>query len=42
MPQTLESDRDRRLSAATDRLRGRFGKEAVLPARVAPKPRPAK
>jgi DNA polymerase-4 len=38
-PQGLESDRDRRLSAATDRLRGRFGREAVLPARVAPRPR---
>lgn len=38
-PQGLESDRDRRLSAATDRLRVRFGREAVLPARVAPKPR---
>jgi len=36
-PQGLESDRDRRLSAATDRLRVRFGREAVLPARVAPK-----
>ena len=36
-PQGLESDRDRRLSAATDRLRGRFGKEAVRPARVAPR-----
>jgi DNA polymerase-4 len=33
-PQGLESDRDRRLSAATDRIRGRFGREAVLPARV--------
>ncbi|HET7234428.1 MAG TPA: DNA polymerase IV [Longimicrobium sp.] len=38
-PQGLESERDRRLSAATDRLRGKFGREAVLPARVAPKPR---
>jgi DNA polymerase IV len=38
-PPGLESDRDRRLSAATDRLRGRFGREAVLPARVAPKTR---
>lgn len=38
-PQGIESDRDRRLSAATDRLRGRFGREAVLPARVAPKSR---
>jgi DNA polymerase-4 len=38
-PQGIESDRDRRLSAATDRLRGRFGRDAVLPARVAPKPR---
>jgi DNA polymerase-4 len=38
-PQGLESDRDRRLSAATDRLRVRFGREAVLPARVAPKPK---
>jgi DNA polymerase-4 len=38
-PQGLESDRDRRLSAATDRLRGRFGREAILPGRVAPKPR---
>jgi DNA polymerase-4 len=35
----VESERDRRLSAATDRLRGRFGREAVLPARVAPKPK---
>jgi len=40
-PQGLESDRDRRLSAATDRLRVRFGREAVLPARVAPKPKAA-
>ena len=38
-PQGIESDRDRRLSAATDRLRGKFGREAVLPARVAPKSR---
>jgi DNA polymerase-4 len=38
-PPGIESDRDRRLSAATDRLRGRFGREAVLPARVAPKSR---
>jgi DNA polymerase-4 len=38
-PQGLESDRDRRLSAATDRLRSRFGREAVLPARVAPRPK---
>ncbi|HET7461449.1 MAG TPA: DNA polymerase IV [Longimicrobium sp.] len=38
-PQGLESERDRRLSAATDRLRGKFGREAVLPARVAPKPK---
>jgi len=37
-PQGLDSDRDRRLSAATDRLRTRFGREAVVPARVAPKP----
>jgi hypothetical protein len=33
-PEGLETDRDRRLSAATDRIRGRFGREAVLPARV--------
>lgn len=38
LPQGIESDRDRRLSAATDRLRGRFGREAVLPARVAKNP----
>lgn len=38
-PQGLESERDRRLSAATDHLRTRFGREAVLPARVAPKPK---
>lgn len=38
-PQGLESERDRRLSAATDRLRGKFGREAVLPARVTPKPK---
>jgi DNA polymerase IV len=38
-PQGLESERDRRLSAATDRLRTRFGREAVVPARVAPKPK---
>ncbi|HEU4562053.1 MAG TPA: DNA polymerase IV [Longimicrobium sp.] len=38
-PQGLESERDRRLSAATDRLRTRFGREAVLPARVAPRPK---
>lgn len=38
-PPGIESDRDRRLSAATDRLRGKFGRGAVLPARVAPGPR---
>lgn len=38
-PQGLESERDRRLSAATDRLRGKFGREAVVPARVTPKPK---
>lgn len=38
-PQGLESDRDRRLSAATDRLRTRFGREAVVPARVTPRPK---
>jgi DNA polymerase-4 len=37
LPTGIESDRDRRLSAATDRLRGKFGREAVLPARVRPK-----
>jgi DNA polymerase-4 len=35
-PEGLETERDRRLSAATDRLRGRFGRDAVVPARVAP------
>jgi DNA polymerase-4 len=34
-PEGLESDRDRRLSAATDRLRGRYGRATILPARVA-------
>ncbi|HEU4454497.1 MAG TPA: DNA polymerase IV [Longimicrobium sp.] len=34
----VESERDRRLSSATDRLRSRFGKGAVMPARIAPKP----
>ncbi|HEX8691301.1 MAG TPA: DNA polymerase IV [Longimicrobium sp.] len=33
----VESERDRRLSLATDRLRSRFGKGAVVPARIAPK-----
>jgi len=37
LPAGIESDRDRRLSAATDRLRGKFGREAVLPARVRPR-----
>lgn len=37
LPAGIESERDRRLSAATDRLRGKFGREAVLPARVRPK-----
>jgi DNA polymerase-4 len=41
-PQGIESDRDRRLSAATDRLRGKFGREAVLPARVAADPSPSR
>jgi len=36
----VESERDRRLSSATDRLRTRFGKGAVMPARIAPKPKP--
>jgi DNA polymerase-4 len=35
-PPGLETDRDRRLSAATDRLRGRFGRDTIRPARVAP------
>ena len=34
----VDTERNRRLSAATDRLRTRFGKGAVLPARMAPKP----
>jgi DNA polymerase-4 len=34
----VESERDRRLSSATDRLRTRFGKGAVMPARIAPRP----
>jgi DNA polymerase IV len=33
-PGTLDSDRDRRLSAAQDRLRDRFGKDAITPARI--------
>jgi DNA polymerase IV len=33
-PGTLDSDRDRRLSAASDRLRDRFGKDAIAPARI--------
>ncbi len=32
----MESERDRRLSEAADRLRGRFGEGALLPARVVP------
>ncbi|HYJ78484.1 MAG TPA: DNA polymerase IV [Longimicrobiaceae bacterium] len=36
-PEGAESERDRRLSAASDRLRGRFGKGAVVPARIAPR-----
>jgi DNA polymerase-4 len=35
----IESDRDRRLSAASDRLRTRFGQGAVVPARIAPRPK---
>jgi DNA polymerase-4 len=37
-PEGVESERDRRLSVAADRLRSRFGKGAVLPARIAPRP----
>ena len=40
LPSGVETERNRRLSAATDRLRSRFGKGAVLPARIAPKPDP--
>jgi DNA polymerase-4 len=38
MEEGVESERDRRLSSATDRLRTRFGKGAVMPARIAPRP----
>ncbi|HEU0052116.1 MAG TPA: DNA polymerase IV [Longimicrobium sp.] len=34
----IESERDRRLSAAADRLRTRFGQGTVVPARIARKP----
>lgn len=36
-PDAVETERDRRLAAATDRLRHRFGKGAVLPGRIVPK-----
>lgn len=38
VPDSIDTARDRRISEATDRLRSRFGKDAVLPARIAPKP----
>ncbi|HEX2205195.1 MAG TPA: DNA polymerase IV [Longimicrobium sp.] len=38
VPDSIDTPRDRRLSEATDRLRSRFGRDAVLPARIAPKP----
>ena len=34
----VETERDRRLASATDRLRERFGKGAVLPGRIVPRP----
>jgi DNA polymerase IV len=37
LPDALETERDRRLSEAADRLRARFGGDAVLPARVIPR-----
>ena len=37
--QAMESERDRRLSALSDRLRQRFGKGAIVPGRIAPPPR---
>ena len=37
-PGGLDTERDRKLSEAADRLRSRFGKGAVLPGRLAPKP----
>jgi DNA polymerase IV len=33
-PGALDTDRDRRVSEAADRLRRRFGKEAIVPARI--------
>jgi DNA polymerase-4 len=37
---SLESERDRTLSKVSDQLRERFGKGAILPGRIAPKPGP--
>jgi DNA polymerase-4 len=37
---SLESERDRKLSGVSDRLRERFGKGAIVPGRIAPPPAP--
>lgn len=34
-PDGPETERDRKIASATDRLRGKFGKEAIVPARIA-------
>ena len=36
----VESERDRRLSAVSDRVRARFGRDALVPGRIAPAPKP--
>jgi DNA polymerase-4 len=36
----VESERDRVLSEVSDRVRARFGKDALVPGRIAPAPRP--
>lgn len=36
----VESERDRRLSEVSDRVRARFGRDALVPGRIAPTPRP--
>ena len=37
LPDAAETERDRRLSETADRLRARFGEEALLPARIVPR-----
>lgn len=39
-PSGTESERDRRLAHTVDALRGRFGRDAVLPGRIVPPPAP--